>query len=69
MEATEKPTFADISYEPVEARLTGPEDTCSLSRREGSHGNLLRNIGQSLSRPILLYRVQMGYGRGGGKSG
>ena len=58
MEATEKLTFADISYEPVEARLTGPEDTCSLSRREGAlMETFLRNIGQSLSRPILLYRV------------
>lgn len=58
MESTEKLTFADISYEPEEARLTGPEDTCSLSRREGAlMETFLRNIGQSLSRPILLYRV------------
>lgn len=58
MEASEKLTFADISFEPEEARLTGPEDTCSLSRREGAlMETFLRNIGQSLSRQILLCRV------------
>lgn len=71
MEATEKLTFADISYEPVEARLTGPEDTWfPLQTGRGSHGNL-----SAQHRPVPLPPdsavpgLGAGYGRGGGKSG
>lgn len=49
---------ADISLETIEAKLTGPQGSCTLSRREASLLEVfLRCKGQTLSRSTLLLRV------------
>lgn len=51
-------TLGDLVYHLGENTLTGPGGTCSLSRREGALLEaLMRNFGQTLSRPLLLTRV------------
>lgn len=51
-------TLGDLIYHLGENTLTGPGGTCSLSRREGALLEaLMRNFGQTLSRPLLLTRV------------
>lgn len=51
-------TAWDITLETVEAKLTGPEGSCTLSRRETALLEVfLRSRGQTLSRSTLLLKV------------
>lgn len=51
-------TFGDLTYSLGENTLTGPKDSCSMSKREGALlETFLRNSGQTLSRSLLLTRV------------
>lgn len=50
--------FSDLSFVPETLVLTGPADSCQLSRREGALLEaFLRNPAQSLSRATLLLHV------------
>lgn len=51
-------TLGDLTYSLGENTLTGPKDSCSMSKREGALlVAFLRNSGQTLSRSLLLTRV------------
>lgn len=51
-------TLGDLTYSLGENTLTGPKDSCSMSKREGALLEaFLRNSGQTLSRSLLLTRV------------
>lgn len=51
-------SFADLTYNPVENILTGPNSTCTLSKREGALLEcLLQNVSQTLPRMSLLSKV------------
>ncbi|UWP59910.1 response regulator transcription factor [Ruminococcus gauvreauii] len=57
-EEVESLTFGDITYSVTENVLTGPEGSCTLSKKEGAMFEvLLRNSGQILPRMTLLTRV------------
>lgn len=58
MAPSESLTFLDLSFLPDTLVLTGPQGTCSLSRREGNLLEaFLRNPSKALSRSLLLTRV------------
>lgn len=51
-------TCGDLSFSPDLLTLTGPDGSCSLSRKESALlESFLRNPGQSLSRTLLFNRV------------
>lgn len=51
-------SFADLTYNPVENILAGPDSTCTLSKREGALLEcLLQNSSQTLPRMNLLGKV------------
>lgn len=51
-------TLGDLTYCLGENMLTGPDGSCSMSKREGTLlETFLRNSGQTLSRSLLLTRV------------
>lgn len=50
--------FGDITLLPDENRLTGPNASCTLSKKESALlESLLLNLGQTLSRAVLLNKV------------
>lgn len=51
-------SFGDVTYDPVSSRLTGPQGTCTLSKKEGSLLKIFfSNPAQTLPRSTLLSKV------------
>ncbi len=54
----ELPTYCDISFDEASNTLTGPDGSCTCSRREGAMLEIfVKNGGQTLSRNTLLLKI------------
>lgn len=55
---TKLPTYCDISFDEASNTLTGPDGSCTCSRREGAMLEIfVKNGGQTLSRNTLLLKI------------
>lgn len=55
---TELPTYCDISFDESSNTLTGPDGSCTCSKREGAMLEIfVKNGGQTLSRNTLLLKI------------
>ncbi len=58
LQLSEQLSLGNITYQTKEKLLTGPEESCSVSGREGALlETFLRSPGQTLSRTVLLTKV------------